>query len=93
MGLPPQHHPGLRSVLRRRMLAAGAVALALVAAGCAGGGPSRPLSGGTPVVGGTAVLAEPPASTPDYIWPYTSSADFSDINTWNLQDLMYRPLY
>ncbi len=93
MGRPPQH-PRLRSRLRRRMLAgAGAVALALAAGGCAGGGASRTPASGTPVTGGTAVLAEPPASVPDYIWPYTSSADFSDINTWNLQDLMYRPLY
>jgi peptide/nickel transport system substrate-binding protein len=38
-------------------------------------------------------MAEPPATTPNYIWPYTPSADFSDINTDDLQYLMYRPLY
>jgi peptide/nickel transport system substrate-binding protein len=38
-------------------------------------------------------MAEPPSTTPNYIWPYTPSADFSDINTDNLQYLMYRPLY
>ena len=40
--------------------------------------------GSTPVSGGTAVLAEPPSTTPKYIFPYTSSADFSDINTVRL---------
>ncbi len=72
--------------------------LALMAAGCAGGSTgavpsSRTSSGGTPVSGGTAVLAEPPSVTPNYIFPFTSSADFSDINIWDLQSLLYRPLY
>ncbi len=55
--------------------------------------PGQHGAGAAPVTGGTAVLAEPPATTPDYIWPYTPSASFSDINTDNLQDLLYRPLY
>ncbi len=38
-------------------------------------------------------MAEPPSATPDYIFPFTSSADFSDINIWDLQSLLYRPLY
>jgi len=72
--------------------AAGAAALALVAAGCSSG--SSPSSAGTtPVSGGTAVFAEPPASTPNYIFPYTSSTYISDINIFNLQALLYRPLY
>jgi peptide/nickel transport system substrate-binding protein len=83
---------GNRFKLRASMLAAGVAALGLAAAGCAGtsGGTS---ASGAPVTGGTAVLAEPPSTTPNYIWPFTPSADFSDINTWNLQNLMYRPLY
>jgi peptide/nickel transport system substrate-binding protein len=75
------------------MLAVGAAALVLAAAGCAGSGPASTSSGTTPVRGGTAVLAEPPSTTPNYIWPYSGSAYFSDINTDNLQYLMYRPLY
>jgi peptide/nickel transport system substrate-binding protein len=75
------------------MLAMGAAALVLAAAGCAGSGPASTSSGSTPVRGGTAVLAEPPSTTPNYIWPYSGSAYFSDINTDNLQYLMYRPLY
>jgi peptide/nickel transport system substrate-binding protein len=78
--------------LRGGVLAAGVAALGLAAAGCAGTSNGTSASG-APVTGGTAVLAEPPATTPNYIWPFTPSADFSDINTWNLQNLMYRPLY
>ncbi len=75
------------------MLVVGAAALVLAAAGCAGSSPASTSSGSTPVRGGTAVLAEPPSTTPNYIWPYSGSAYFSDINTDNLQYLMYRPLY
>ena len=74
------------------MVALCAAALAVAAAGCAST-PASTASGTAPVTGGTAVLAEPPATTPDYIWPYTPSASFSDINTDNLQYLLYRPLY
>jgi peptide/nickel transport system substrate-binding protein len=70
----------------------GALALALVAAGC-GGSTGGSASGGTPVKGGTAVFAEPPSSTPNYIFPYVSSAYISDINIFDLQYLLYRPLY
>jgi peptide/nickel transport system substrate-binding protein len=86
-----------RSRSRRygRLLAAGAVALAVVAAGCSsgGGGSSGSASGGAPVKGGTAVWAEPPAETPSYIFPYMDSADISNVNLFDFQYLMYRPLY
>jgi peptide/nickel transport system substrate-binding protein len=102
MGFAPQHHRGwsLRSRralgagrLRGKVLAvaAGAAALALVAAGCSGNGTSA--VGNTPVSGGTAVMAEPPAATPNYIFPFTSSAYISVINTSYLSYQMYRPLY
>jgi peptide/nickel transport system substrate-binding protein len=79
---------------RRRMLAAvaGVAAVALVAAGC-GSGSSPSSAGTTPVTGGTAVFAEPPATTPNYIFPYTSSEFISDVDIFNLQYLLYRPLY
>ena len=74
---------------RCRLRLAAAAALALIAAGCASSTgsapPGRTAPGGTPVSGGTAVLAEPPSATPDYIFPFTSSADFSDFNIWDLQ--------
>jgi peptide/nickel transport system substrate-binding protein len=71
----------------------GAVALALVAAGCSSGSSSTPTTGGTKVKGGTAVWAEPPSTTPNYIFPFTSSAYISVINGNNFTQLMYRPLY
>jgi peptide/nickel transport system substrate-binding protein len=93
MGPTPQHQRRCASGLRRRLLAIGlgATALALVAAGC--GGSNSAATGTTPVSGGTAVFAEPPSTVPNYIFPFTSSAYISDINIFNLQYLMYRPLY
>jgi peptide/nickel transport system substrate-binding protein len=72
-------------------VAVAVAAVATVAAGCSSSSPTA--VGTTPVSGGTAVFAEPPASTPNYIFPYTSSTYCSDINGFDLQDLMYRPLY
>jgi peptide/nickel transport system substrate-binding protein len=74
------------------MLAVGIVALALVAAGCSSS-PSSSSSGTTAVTGGTAVWAEPPSSVPTYIFPYVDSANISNLNLFDLQYLMYRPLY
>jgi peptide/nickel transport system substrate-binding protein len=92
MKLIPEQR-GHRSGLRRKALAvaAGAAALALVAAGCSNN--SSGTSGGAPVSGGTAVFAEPPAATPNYIFPYISSTYISDQNLFDFQYLMYRPLY
>jgi peptide/nickel transport system substrate-binding protein len=94
MGPTRPHQWRCASRLRRRLLAVGlgATALALVAAGC-GGGSNSAATGTAPVTGGTAVFAEPPSTTPNYIFPFTSSAYISDINIFNLQYLMYRPLY
>jgi peptide/nickel transport system substrate-binding protein len=72
----------------------GAVALAVVASGCAtSNGSSTAPPSSVPVTGGTAVMAEPPSTTPNYIWPFAGSAYFTDINTDDLQYLLYRPLY
>ena len=48
---------------------------------------------GTPVSGGTATFAELPTITPNYIFPFTSSAYISVSNTDLFQYLLYRPLY
>ena len=37
--------------------------------------------------------AEPPSSTPTYIFPYMNSANISNLNLFDFQYLMYRPLY
>jgi peptide/nickel transport system substrate-binding protein len=73
-------------------VAVGAAAVATVAAGCSSSSPSAAV-GTTPISGGTAVFAEPPSSTPNYIFPYTSSTYCSDINSFDFQYQMYRPLY
>jgi peptide/nickel transport system substrate-binding protein len=74
------------------MLAVGAVVLALAAAGCAGSGSSSS-SGNTRVKGGTAVWAEPPSLPPSYIFPFMNAANESNVNLFDFQYLMYRPLY
>ena len=92
-------HRGRRSWLRkgrircRALLAACAATAAVVslAAGCSSSNSTG--SGGAPVSGGTAVFAEQPSATPNYIFPYASSTYISDINVFDLQYLMYRPLY
>jgi peptide/nickel transport system substrate-binding protein len=93
VGRSLKHRGIFRSRLRGRILAAGAVATtcALVATGCSSSSPSA--SGTTPVSGGTAVFAEPPSTPPTYIFPYMSSTFASDVNLFNFQYLMYRPLY
>ena len=83
-----------RSRIHCRLLAAAAAAaaLAMVAAGCSSSGNSTS-TGNTPVKGGTAVWAEPPSSPPTYIFPYIDSANISNLNLFDFQYLMYRPLY
>jgi peptide/nickel transport system substrate-binding protein len=79
--------------------ACGAAVLAVTAAACGssggsggGNGASAP-TGGTPQSGGTATFALPPSTTPNYIFPFDSSAYFSVVNAEDFQYLMYRPLY
>jgi peptide/nickel transport system substrate-binding protein len=73
------------------LLGAGVAALALVAAGCTNSNSTA--SGTTVVKGGTAVFAEPPASPPDYIFPFMTAALSSNVNLFDFTYLMYRPLY
>jgi peptide/nickel transport system substrate-binding protein len=83
----------MTSRIGARMLAAGVAALALAAAGCASSGSSSSTATGTPITGGTAVWAEPPSSVPTYIFPYMNSANISNLNLFDFQYQMYRPLY
>ena len=98
MGQAPQKQSSRRARrLRGRMTMAvggGVVALALVAAGCSSSSTSSGgAAAGTAVKGGTAVWALPPSTTPNYIFPFESSAYISVINSSNFAQLMYRPLY
>ena len=86
MGPAPQKQRSRRATrLRGRMtLAVGGsvVALALVAAGCSSSSSTSSSGGaaaGTAIKGGTAVWALPPSSTPNYIFPFESSAYISVI--------------
>jgi peptide/nickel transport system substrate-binding protein len=101
MGPAPHEQRSRRSRrlrLRSRMtmgIGAGAVALAVVAAGCSSSSSNNgsSSSSGTKVKGGTAVYALPPSTTPNYIFPFTSSAYISVINAGYFTNMMYRPLY
>ena len=80
--------------LRGRMpiaLAFGAVALGLVVSGCT---TSRATgTAGAKLKGGTAVWALPPATAPNYAFPFMSGAYISVYNLNTFSNLMYRPLY
>jgi peptide/nickel transport system substrate-binding protein len=93
--MAPAHvrHAGSRSRIRRRIVlpGAGVLALALLAGGCSSSHSTA--SGTTPVKGGTAVMAEPPSQTPDYIFPFMDPAVSTNQNLFDFTYLMYRPLY
>src|SRR6202050_4630124 len=95
MGSSTQRHGRSRFRRRGRMLAAalGAAALALVAGACSSTSSSGGASSGAPVKGGTAVYAEAPSTPPNYIFPFASSVYASNTNIFDLDWLMYRPLY
>ncbi|HUA28821.1 MAG TPA: hypothetical protein VMC03_08040, partial [Streptosporangiaceae bacterium] len=66
--------------------------VALIMAGCtSSSNPSA--TGGTPTTGGTAVFAEQPSDTPNYIFPFTSSSFISISNLNDFSWLLYRPMY
>ncbi|HVA21229.1 MAG TPA: ABC transporter substrate-binding protein [Candidatus Micrarchaeia archaeon] len=52
---------------------------------------AAPRAAATP--SGTVRWALPPGEVPDWIFPITSTANFSNVNTLQFQYLMYRPLY
>ena len=77
-------------------VACGAVGLALVAVACTtpvGTTPASTATTGAKINGGTAVLALPASSAPNYIFPFESSAYLSPYNSLSFAQLMYRPLY
>jgi peptide/nickel transport system substrate-binding protein len=74
-------------------LAIAAVCATALAACSSSSGSSSPSASGTPQSGGTATFAELPATVPNYIFPFVSSAYISVSNLNLFQYLMYRPLY
>jgi peptide/nickel transport system substrate-binding protein len=76
-----------------RLCGLAVTALVVVALVGCGGSSSKSNGGGTKVSGGTAYWAQPPQTTPNYIFPFASFAYFSVANLTQFQELMYRPLY
>jgi peptide/nickel transport system substrate-binding protein len=93
-GLRRHSTPGIRAMIGRRGTVAWAavlIALALAAAGCGLG--SSKAGGQRPVSGGTVSYALPPNTNPNYIFPFSPGQYFTQVNTDQLQYLLYRPLY
>jgi peptide/nickel transport system substrate-binding protein len=82
-----------RSSRTMMALGCGIAALALVASASACGSSTPGGKAGARVSGGTAVMAEPPATVPNYIFPFASSSYQTVANLGYVQHLLYRPLY
>lgn len=54
---------------------------------------SSPGHSGASVTKSTVSWAEPPASVPNYIFPFFSDADASNLNVYDFEELLFRPLY
>jgi peptide/nickel transport system substrate-binding protein len=63
--------------------------LAVLATACGAGSSSS----GTPQAGGVATWAEAPGASPDWIFPFVDPSHNEVNNTYQFQQLMYRPLY
>src|SRR5580658_581048 len=70
---------------------ASSIALIGVSSGALGVSPAAASSGAGP--GGTVVFALPPAVTPAYILPIMGSAYYSNVDLYQFQQIIYRPLY
>lgn len=68
------------------------LAVVVMVAACSSGS-SGSSSGGATVTGGTATLALPAGTTPDFIFPLVDGAHYSVANIEQFQRLMWRPLY
>jgi len=79
----------------RALLAFGSAmaAVALVASACTGASGNASGNSSAKASGGTAVMAEPPETVPNYIFPFASSTYLTVANLGLVQHLLYRPLY
>lgn len=68
-------------------------ALALLASACSSSSGSGTASNGQPASGGTATFAEPPGTSPNYIFPMITAAYYSVANIEQFQRLSFRSLY
>ncbi len=85
-----QRLPRLTRWRRSRSFGAAALTVATLALGSASG-----LTGGAAQAAssGNVVFALPPAVVPNYIFPIMSGTYYSNVNLYQFQALMYRPLY
>ncbi len=77
-------------MLRPRALALGGLGLTVLLAACGGTG-APPVR--TVAAGGTVRFALPPGQTPSYVFPLMSGAYSNNINIFQLDALLYPPLY
>jgi peptide/nickel transport system substrate-binding protein len=70
-----------------------ALGLSLLASGAVATVPSATASAATAVSGGTATFAEPPGTTPNYIFPMLTGAYYSVANIEQFERLSFRSLY
>ncbi len=77
--------------IRDVLAAVFAIAAGLLAVSC-GSARNSPVSS-LPTNGNTATWAELPGFIPNFIFPFTTPADYGTWNMNQFQDLMYRPLY
>jgi peptide/nickel transport system substrate-binding protein len=82
-----------RSRLRLGLSAVAVAVATLTAAACSSSGGAANSATGKPVSGGTAVFAEPPGTTPNYIFPMLTAAYYSVANIEQFQRLSFRSLY
>lgn len=77
-----------------RSTAAAALVLAAALTGCTheGGSIAMGPTGGTPVEGGTATMALPPAATPNWIFPIGAPGYGASYN-YGIQTLLFMPVY
>ena len=92
MGVLPSRRRGRARTVLAAAWGAAVIAVSAAACGSGGNGTSGP-AGAAGESGGTATFALPPATVPDYIFPFDNRAHFSAVNAQDFQYLMYRPLY
>lgn len=95
LGHNPSESRSGKKTARRRLrtiatLGAGLALVGLALSGCASGGDSSGTGPGKAT--NSATIAMPPATIVNWIWPFSSGATYSVVNS-EAQQMLYRPLY
>ena len=78
---------------RRALAAAAGLAVAVTALSACGSSSGSSSASAPGQAADQATWALPPNAVPNWIWPFSSLANFSVVNAQNFQNLMFRPLY